>query len=111
MSCHAIATADNQLDARTGLNDRRRAVGIRRLAHGVCRALNSPEGPPRCLIHADEIGRIIREETMQNLNKDRILMQNWRRSIAPLEPEGSMVLRDVAHPEFLAFEIEPPKQA
>src|SRR5678815_1609738 len=38
-------------------------------------------------------------------------MQNWRRSIAPLEPEGSMVLRDVAHPEFLAFEIEPPKQA
>src|SRR5678815_139514 len=38
-------------------------------------------------------------------------MQNWRRSIAPLEPEGSMVLRDVAHPEFLAFEIEPTKEA
>ena len=61
---------------------------------------------PSRLADAQQIGRIVGRHAVQHLHVERVLEQQRRRAVAPVQPEAAVVLLDVARPDLPAVEVE-----
>ena len=58
------------------------------------------------LVDAQQVGRIVGVHPMQHLHVQRILEQQRRRGISPLQTESAVVGLDIATPELLTRKVE-----
>ena len=58
------------------------------------------------LVELHQVRRVVGLHPVEDLHVQRVLMKERRGSVAPVQPEGPVVLLNVARPQLLAGEVE-----
>ena len=103
---HDVAAGDHDLARPVVLEQGRRGVRVGRLAAGVGGPLDPPDRLAGVPVDAQDVRRVVGAHAVDDLDEERVVDQEGRRRVAPVQPEPAVRRLDVALPERVAVEVE-----